>query len=162
MSGRDQFKRWLEMGAIFGFLALAIVLLIVHQIALAARPKPVEDNLAVTAQASAMPDQGWAPLVVYFSAFGSSSLDAEIVSYEWDLNGDGYFETDATAQGGYAQFAYTSPGDYQVSLRVRDNQGRFGDEVLITRRRCERAFHFRIGHFKEHPGLYIPSGRCPA
>jgi len=75
-----------------------------------------------------MPNQGWAPLTCYFSAFGSSD-NGSIAQYLWDLDGDGSFETDATAAGGYAQRTYTTAGDYTATLKLIDD---LGSESLAT------------------------------
>ncbi|BBB49541.1 CotH kinase family protein [Pelolinea submarina] len=85
----------------------------------------------VSAQAYAMPNDGWAPLTAYFSPLGSSSSNGAIVRYEWDLDGNGSFETDATANGGYASYSYSKPRDYVISLRVTDANG--GTAVASTR-----------------------------
>lgn len=81
----------------------------------------VDANIDV--YASAMPNNGWAPLTVYYSAFGSQSPNGAITRYEWDLDGNGAFETDATAQSGYASYLYSKPGEYIISLRVTDQAG---------------------------------------
>lgn len=60
---------------------------------------------------------------VYFSAFGTESLNGSIVKYEWDLDGNGSFETDATSNGGYTSYTYSKPRDYAISLRVTDQSG---------------------------------------
>jgi len=70
-----------------------------------------------------MPNQGWAPLTVHFSPFGSSDSTSPIVRYEWDLDGDGSFETDATDDQGYTRAIYTRPRDITVSLRVTNQRG---------------------------------------
>jgi len=74
-------------------------------------------------QAYCMPNQGWAPLTVYFSPFGSTDPDGTIDSYQWDLDGDGLYETDATAAGGYAQYTYSAAGEYSARLQVTDDSG---------------------------------------
>jgi spore coat protein H len=82
---------------------------------------PLSESLL--AYAYVMPDDGWAPLTVYLSPFGSRDLDGQIVRYEWDLDGDGSFETDATATAGYTQTLYTRPRSYTASLRVTNAKG---------------------------------------
>ncbi|MCJ7733019.1 MAG: CotH kinase family protein [Anaerolineales bacterium] len=77
----------------------------------------------IQAFAYALPNRGWAPLTVYFSAFGSRDQTSQISRYEWDLDGNGSFETDATAAGGYASYVYTKPRDYTISLRVTNTSG---------------------------------------
>ncbi len=55
--------------------------------------------------------------------------DNEIVSYRWDLVGDGVFETD----GEVVSTVFREPGEYQVALRVEDGAGNVGiDSTVIT------------------------------
>jgi len=70
-----------------------------------------------------MPNHGWAPLTVYLSPFGSRDLAGTIVRYEWDLDGDGVFETDATAEQGYTQVFYSEHRVYRPALRVTNDLG---------------------------------------
>jgi spore coat protein H len=80
-----------------------------------------------------MPNQGWAPLTVYFSAFGSFDPDGKIVHYTWDLDGNGSLETDATSTSGYTQYTYAKPGQYTVTLQVMDDEGGTAtDSVLVN------------------------------
>jgi spore coat protein CotH len=83
-------------------------------------PQP---DVNIKAYAYSMPNKGWAPLKVYFSAFGSQDDQLGIVRYEWDLDGNGSFETDATASGGYASYVYTKPRTYIISLRATNAAG---------------------------------------
>ena len=125
-------RRWLEKAAI---ALSAIVGLGVLFVALLSGGKSASAGVEspdVSAQASAMPNQGWAPLMVYFSAYGSHSTGASITRYEWDLDGDGQFDFDATAQGGYANYLYSKPGDYTITLRVTDTQGRFATDRIAV------------------------------
>jgi PKD repeat protein len=93
----------------------------------------VAPDAGIAAYAIAMPNQGWAPMTVYFSAFGSASQAGRIVKYEWDLDANGFYDTDATRSGGYASYHYAKPGEYTVTLRVTDDQGNVAtDSVLIT------------------------------
>lgn len=95
--------------------------------------QPVTAEGRLTAFAYAMPHQGWAPLTVYFSAFGSRSASGSITRYEWDLDANGRYDTDATASGGYASYTYTKPGEYLVTLRVMDDQGNTAtDSVRVS------------------------------
>lgn len=112
----------LERASIFGFLATALALL-VFSVAGAAPRDTTADDQTIEVHANALPSQGWIPLTVYFSAFGSNDPHDAIVGYEWDLDGNGSFETDATATGGYVDYTYAKPGRYQVSLRVTDSKG---------------------------------------
>jgi len=80
-----------------------------------------------------MPNQGWAPLNVYFSPFGSYAPESKILRYEWDLDGNGSFETDATSSSGYTQYTYAKPGEYSVTLQVTDEDGGTAtDSVLVS------------------------------
>jgi len=63
-----------------------------------------------------LPDPGQ---TVSFDASASSDDDGEIVSYQWDFNGDG--ATDAT--GKTVSHTYHSEGIYDVSLTVVDDDG---------------------------------------
>jgi len=84
------------------------------------------------AYAYCMPHQGWAPLKTYFSPFGSEAEEGHIVRYEWDLDGDGVFEVDATDANGYTQRTYKKAGEYIAALRVTDNRGRSSSSSVIV------------------------------
>lgn len=117
----------LYLGVILGLSALSA------GIWLAAKPGAVtRESPQVTAQATGMPNQGWAPLTVYFSAYGSQANLSEIRRYEWDLDGNGQFDFDATADAGYASYLYSKPGEYHITLRVTDTQGRTATDRLIV------------------------------
>jgi len=79
---------------------------------------------SITPYAFAMPNNGWAPMTVYFSALGTGSPNGEIVKYEWDLDGNGSFETDATSDGGYATYTYSKAREYTISMRATDASGK--------------------------------------
>jgi spore coat protein H len=109
--------------AVLALLGAGILAVLLLAPGLAApEPEPAPDTLL--AFAYAMPDDGWAPLTVYLSPFGSRDLAGSIVRYEWDLDGDGSFETDATASGGYTQRLYTRPRTYNPTLRVTNALGK--------------------------------------
>ena len=124
--------KWLrvfEIALIILLLAAAPVLVIASRLN-EGDSQVVADDPNVSAQAYVMPNDGWAPMTVYFSAMGSTSLNGDILRYEWDLDGNGAFETDATANGGYASYTYSKPRDYIISLRVTDANG--GTAVAST------------------------------
>jgi spore coat protein H len=126
-------RQRLEVAAIILFTVASGVYLLVNQLRAGPTVVAAQESPEVTAQANAMPNQGWAPLMVYFSAFGSRSEGASIVRYEWDLDGNGSFDYDATNEGGYANYLYSKPGEYVISLRVTDSQGRFAtDQTTIS------------------------------
>jgi len=107
--------------AIFLLLSVGLILYVMLQPVAAIPAQTVTAEIEVLA--SAMPNQGWAPLTVYFSAYGSNSDAGELVKYVWDLDGNGLFDTDATATGGYTSYTYLKPGLYMVGLQVTDAQG---------------------------------------
>ncbi|WP_243075695.1 PKD domain-containing protein [Microbacterium sp. SS28] len=78
-----------------------------------------ESNAPLTAVISADVTNGTAPLTVHFDGSASTPQNA-ITSYEWNFgNGAG---SSAPAPG----MVYSAPGTYQVSLRVRADDGREG------------------------------------
>lgn len=114
------------------FILASVIVLITSQSKLNSTSPAAQESPFVIAQASAMPDQGWAPLTVFFSAYGSHSEGADITRIEWDLDGDGAFDFDATSQGGYANYLYSKQGQYLIHLRVTDSLGRFAtDEIPV-------------------------------
>jgi len=123
-------RQRLEVVAIILFVFVSGSILLVNQLQSGVPVVAAQESTQVTSVANAMPNQGWAPLKVYYSAFGSRSDGAEIVRYEWDLDGNGEFDFDATSQGGYTSYVYSKPGDYVISLRVTDSQGRFATTMV--------------------------------
>jgi len=63
-----------------------------------------------------------APATVTFDASDSYDPDGTIVLYEWDLDGNGSFET-STGTVPTVDETYGDPGDYTVTVRVTDNDG---------------------------------------
>jgi PKD repeat protein len=54
-----------------------------------------------------------------FDGTGSDDVDGDIVSWQWDLDGDGTYES----SGARPSFVYRAPGTYTVKLRVTDDDG---------------------------------------
>ena len=77
---------------------------------------PVPNQLP-TAQASATPTSGIAPLTVQFSSAGSADPDGSIASYAWAF-GDG-----ATSTAASPSYTYFTPGTFVATVTVTDNQG---------------------------------------
>ncbi len=125
--------RYLELVCIGTFIILVIAIIFTNPTSASPKVNDAEQTQGVVAQANAMPHQGWAPLVVYFSAFGSSSQYGEIQKYEWDLDGNGLYDTNASTSSGYVQYNYTKPGEYYVSLRVTDTQGNTATDSITIR-----------------------------
>ncbi|HEX5713921.1 MAG TPA: PKD domain-containing protein [Solirubrobacterales bacterium] len=59
---------------------------------------------------------------VNFSATGSSDTDGTIAKHEWDLDGNGSYETDTGATAS-ASHAYANPTTLKIGLRVTDDGG---------------------------------------
>jgi glucose/arabinose dehydrogenase len=86
---------------------------------------------APRARISADKQYGSTPLEVTFSASGSTDPQGKPLEYEWDLNGDGIFETigGATRSRTYTQAELEKAesegetGNVVVSLRVKDSEG---------------------------------------
>lgn len=125
--------RVFEKASIYIFLIAGIGIISVMILNPASSAPIPQESQYVTAQANAISNIGWAPLTVYFSAYGSRSDGAAIERYEWDLDGNGAFDSDATEGGGYIQYSYSKPGEYVVTLRVVDALGRSStDQVTVS------------------------------
>ena len=77
---------------------------------------------APTAHFTIAPNPALVGHTVTFDGSGSNDAAHTIVHYEWDLNGDGSFETDLGATA-TTSHVYTSPGNVPISLRVTDSTG---------------------------------------
>ena len=75
-------------------------------------------NPTIQATTAASPSAGLAPLTVQLTG-AATDPDGHTVSYSWDLDGDGTFET--TTQNATA--TYNAPGTYTPTLRVTDPFG---------------------------------------
>ena len=119
--GQD-WLRGFETLALVLFLAAAVLWLAFQWTfappSLALETEAGGEGFGIQAYAHAMPNQGWAPLTVYYSPYGSQALGDTIVRYQWDLDGNGLLETDATRNGGYASYVYTKPRDLTITLQV--------------------------------------------
>jgi YD repeat-containing protein len=82
----------------------------------------VAANLAPVAALTVNPGRVAAGQPVTFDAGGSSDPDGTVVQYEWDLDGNGTFET-STGATSSATRSYPNPGGFTVSVRVTDNDG---------------------------------------
>jgi YD repeat-containing protein len=81
---------------------------------------------------------------VTFDGSASSDPDGSIAKYEWDLDGNGSFETDSGTSP-QVTHVYAKSGTYPVSLRVTDDDG--GTDVVehditVTNRPPQAAFTF--------------------
>ena len=85
----------------------------------------VINNQPPTAALTATPSTPKAGEPVSFSAAGSKDSDGTIAKYEWDLDGNGTYET-STGTTPSASHTFSSSGEVQVGLRVTDNGGKTG------------------------------------
>lgn len=68
-------------------------------------------------------ESGPAPLTVTFYPLADHmDPDGQLVSFEWDFEGDGVYDADEQ-DGWELNHTYQQPGVYQLTLRVTDNDG---------------------------------------
>ena len=77
---------------------------------------------APTASFTADPNPTTVGGSIHYNAAASSDPDGSIAKYEWDLDGNGSYETDTGATAA-ADRVYGTPGTFEVGLRVTDNGG---------------------------------------
>ncbi len=82
---------------------------------------PTTDNQKPTAKANG-PYSGFIDEEITFDGSGSSDSDGTITNYTWDF-GDG-----TTGYGETTTHAYSSPGNYSVTLTVKDDEGASDDD----------------------------------
>nr|MDQ6916013.1 PKD domain-containing protein [Actinomycetota bacterium] len=88
-----------------------------------------------------------------FDASASIDPDGTIATYEWDLDGNGTYET-STGSDPHASTTYASPGDVNVGLRVTDDQG-----ASTTTTRTVRVTRAPVASFTAAPNpvsLHVP------
>jgi PKD repeat protein len=88
--------------------------------AIASLPINVQAASPPAAVATATPNPAMVGDLVTFDASLSSDSDGNVVSYDWDLDANGSFET----AGAAAARSYPNAGVVNVGLRVRDNDGK--------------------------------------
>lgn len=69
------------------------------------------------------------PLTVNFSSAGSFDPDGAIVLYEWDYESDGTYDFSDPGSGD-TQHIYNAEGNYTATLRVTDNDGLTGTDLI--------------------------------
>jgi hypothetical protein len=82
-------------------------------------------NREPVAAIDAIPGEAATGETVRFDASESTDPDGTVSNYEWDLDGDGGFETD-TGSTAQAETAYPKSGDPTVTVRVTDDEGATG------------------------------------
>jgi hypothetical protein len=89
------------------------------------------DTRPPTARLAATPDPALTGDAVQFEAGATEPGGGDLASYEWDLDGNGSYETDTGANAATSR-VYDTPLDVQVGLRVTDSVGRSDtDELLL-------------------------------
>jgi YD repeat-containing protein len=79
-------------------------------------------NHLPSASFNAAPNPAATNATVNFNAGASSDSDGTIAKYEWDLDGNGSYETDSGTSA-TTSHSYATAGDRTVGLRVTDNRG---------------------------------------
>jgi len=83
------------------------------------------NSQAPIASFTASPNPAQAGQLVSLDGSESTDPDGSIAKYEWDLDGNGSFETN-TGTTPSASTTFTSAGSYEVKLQVTDNVGNSG------------------------------------
>jgi PGF-CTERM protein len=79
----------------------------------------VESNTGPQPSVSVSPENPTVGSSITFDASDSTDPDGSIVSYDWDLTGDG----SADATGETVSYTYSGGGDYDVTLTLTDDDG---------------------------------------
>lgn len=87
-----------------------------------------ETNQAPQADFLFSPQQGFAPLSVFFDGRGSFDPDGEIVKYEWRMQDGSVFGTEEAFE-----FTFPDPGEFEFKLVVTDNKGEIGTAFGIVK-----------------------------
>jgi len=103
-----------------GAVSLATILITV---------KSPNGNAAPLAAVTADPTAGDPPLAVDFDGSGSTDVDGQIVTHEWDFDGDGNFDLN-TGTVPYTSHTYVTTDFFQAKLRVTDDQGAFAEATV--------------------------------
>ncbi len=79
---------------------------------------------------TATPATGQVPLIVNFDGSGSlKALPGDVLSYAWDLDGDGDFDDSTDVKPAYL---YDAVGTYQARLKVTDQRGISGTSAPFS------------------------------
>ena len=79
-------------------------------------------NQQPSAAFTSTPEPAQTGETVSFNGSGSSDPDGSVVRYEWDLDGNGSFETDSGSSPTTSR-SYSTPGPVDTRLRVTDDDG---------------------------------------
>ena len=112
-------------------------------------------NLPPVAMLEVSPIIGTVPVTITLDASGSYDLDGDIITVEWDLEGDGTY--DATSVGLDStqprQWPYITAGTYTPRIRVTDNKGAQAIAVgnTITLSNTSNVNQFLIANLTANP-----------
>ncbi|WP_158223136.1 PKD domain-containing protein [Halovibrio salipaludis] len=84
---------------------------------------------APTINATASPTEGKAPLSVTLDASVVDQEDQEIVSWEWDLDGDGQYDRQLTDSAS-VEHTYNRPGTYYPRVRATTGDDQTAEDVV--------------------------------
>ncbi|RMG89947.1 MAG: PKD domain-containing protein, partial [Chloroflexi bacterium] len=117
---------------------------------------------------NADPTFGSVPLDVTFTA-SATDVDGSVVLYEWDFDGDGFYDWSSTINGNTSH-QYTTGGNYVAVLRVTDNLGLAG-KTLVKIGAAEPGQSIDVGgqiaqnqvwpagfHFRVTESIVVPMG----
>lgn len=74
---------------------------------------------------SLSPETPYAPVLAEFDASASFDHDGYIVTYEWDMDGDGEYELN-NGNNSILTYRFHAWGEYSISLKVTDDEGAEG------------------------------------
>ncbi len=89
----------------------------------------VNTNVSLSAKPIAIPRTAYAPVTIRFAPKVTTNNAIQI--YQWDFNGDGVYDSSDIIGNTYTH-QYTTPGDYTVTLRVRDRVGDIATGSVIV------------------------------
>ena len=99
------------------FFVCLVMILVMFLVGCGGGGIPTVPNQPPTANFTATPISGVAPLEVSFNASNSSDSDGTIISYSWD------FKDGNTGNGETISHTFSFIGNYNVKLTITDNEG---------------------------------------
>jgi PKD repeat protein len=118
--------RWRRLVVALGVLALAL------STAQVARAAPPTASFTAVGSDPVTPDVPDVGEQVNFNGAASNDADGPVAKFEWDLDGDGSFETD-TGTTATTSHTYSTAGTRTVGLRVTDGAGETAVETKPLR-----------------------------
>jgi PKD repeat protein len=123
---------------------------------------------SVRVNAAPVPNFSYTPVtpvinqVVTFNGNASTDADGAIAAWAWDLDGDGTFE----ATGATPTHTYTTPGTYNVKLRVTDGDNTqsvvLDRDVIVQATTPKAAFTFSPAHPLPGQAVTLRSTSAPS